>query len=56
MTNVWVIWLQVCVYITKFWSVVVVNCANPANIQVCVRVDQWLIPTISDVIRFDKKR
>ena len=56
MTNFWVVWVQTCVYVTQFWSVVVVNCVNPANIGGCIRVDQWLVPAIGDVIRFNKQR
>jgi len=33
-------------HLTSFWSVVVLNCIQPANWQYCYRVDQWLIPDL----------
>ena len=33
-------------HLTAFWSVVVLNCIQPANWQYCYRVDQWLIPDL----------
>lgn len=33
-------------YLTAFWSVVVMNCIQPANWKYCYRVDQWLIPDL----------
>ena len=33
-------------YVIKFFSVVVVNCLNPANIQVCLPVHEWLLPEV----------
>jgi hypothetical protein len=33
-------------HLTVFWSVVVLNCIQPANWQYCYRVDQWLIPDL----------
>ena len=56
MTNFWVFAGQVGAYVLQFWSVVVVNCVNPANIGGCIRVDQWLVPAIGDVIRFNEQR
>ena len=52
MTNLYLLWA----YIMQFWSVVIVNCANPANIQGCVRVDQWLLPAVNEVVTFYKER
>ena len=33
-------------YLTKFFTVVVVNCLNPVNIQACLPVHEWLLPEI----------
>ena len=33
-------------YVVKFFSVVVVNCLNPANIQACLPVHEWLFPEV----------
>lgn len=33
-------------YLSAFFSVVVVNCLNPANIQACLPVHEWLLPEI----------
>ena len=33
-------------YLTAFWSVVIVNCAQPQNWKYCYRIDQWLIPEV----------
>jgi len=43
-------------YATAFWSVVVMNCIQPVNWQYCYRVDEWLLPEISQGIKiyFDK--
>ena len=43
-------------YLTAFWSVVVMNCIQPANWKYCYRIDQWLIPELHQGIRiyFDK--
>ena len=38
--------LTIINYATAFWSVVVMNCIQPANWQYCYRVDQWLVPEI----------
>lgn len=37
-------------YVIKFFSVVVVNCLNPANIQVCLPVHEWLLPEVKQGI------
>ena len=34
-----------------FWTTVIVNCMHPANMPYCIRLDQWLIPAIGDVMR-----
>ena len=33
-------------YSIKFFSVVVVNCLEPANIQSCLPVHEWLFPEV----------
>ena len=33
-------------YATAFWTVVVVNCAQPVNWEYCKDIDDWLIPGI----------
>ncbi len=33
-------------YFTAFWSVVIMNCIQPANWQVCLPVHKWLLPEI----------
>jgi hypothetical protein len=33
-------------YVFKFFSVVVVNCLEPANIQSCLPVHEWLFPEV----------
>jgi hypothetical protein len=38
--------LTIINYATAFWSVVVMNCIQPANWQYCYRVDQWLVPDL----------
>ncbi len=35
-------------YITAFWSVVVMNCAQPTNWKACLPVHEWLIPSIQE--------
>ena len=44
-------------HVTAFWSVVVMNCVQPANWQYCYRVDEWLLPELSQGVQiyFDKK-
>ena len=44
-------------HVTAFWSVVVMNCIQPANWQYCYRVDEWLLPELSQGVQiyFDKK-
>ena len=36
--------LTIINHLTAFWSVVVMNCIQPANWQYCYRIDQWLLP------------
>jgi len=38
--------LTIINYLTAFWSVVVMNCIQPANWKYCYRIDQWLIPDL----------
>ena len=33
-------------HLTAFWTVVVMNCIQPANWQYCYRIDQWLLPDL----------
>ena len=33
-------------YVFKFFSVVVVGCLNPANIEACLPVNEWLFPEV----------
>ena len=44
-------------HVTAFWSVEVMNCVQPANWQYCYRVDEWLLPELSQGVQiyFDKK-
>ena len=38
--------LTITNYLTAFWTVVVMNCIQPANWQYCYRIDQWLLPDL----------
>ena len=38
--------LTITNYLTAFWSVVVMNCIQPANWQYCVPVHEWLLPEV----------
>jgi hypothetical protein len=38
--------LTIANYLTAFWTVVVMNCIQPANWQYCYRIDQWLLPDL----------
>jgi hypothetical protein len=38
--------LTVINHVTAFWSVVVMNCIQPANWQYCYRIDEWLLPDL----------
>ena len=33
-------------YVTAFWSVVVINCIQPVNLQYCLPVHEWLLPEL----------
>ena len=33
-------------YVTTFWSVVVMNCIQPANWEYCLPIHEWLIPDL----------
>ena len=48
--------LTITNHLTAFWTVVVMNCIQPANWQYCYRIDQWLIPDLHQgmQIYFDK--
>ena len=35
-------------YLTAFWSVVVINCAQPVNWDNCKNLNDWLIPGIQE--------
>ena len=35
-------------YVTAFWSVVIMNCAQPVNWEACLPVHEWLIPSIQE--------
>jgi hypothetical protein len=38
-------------YVTAFWSVVVMNCIQPANWEYCLPVNEWLIPELREGIK-----
>ena len=38
--------LTIINHLTAFWTVVVMNCIQPANWQYCYRIDQWLLPEV----------
>ena len=38
--------LTITSYLTAFWTVVVMNCIQPANWQYCYRIDEWLLPDL----------
>tara|TARA_Y200000002_G_scaffold120955_1_gene99228 strand:+ start:762 stop:977 length:216 start_codon:yes stop_codon:yes gene_type:complete len=38
--------LTITNYMTAFWSVVVMNCIQPANWQYCMPVHEWLLPEV----------
>ena len=48
--------LTIINHLTSFWSVVVMNCIQPANWQYCHHIDQWLIPELGQGIKiyYDK--
>ena len=44
--------LTITNYLTAFWSVVVVNCIQPANWQYCMPVHEWLLPEVMVGIQY----
>ncbi|MAP24852.1 MAG: hypothetical protein CMM87_04900 [Rickettsiales bacterium] len=38
----------ICIYLSAFWSVVVVNCAKPTNWEYCFPVQDWLFPALKE--------
>ena len=42
---------------TAFWTVVVMNCIQPANWQYCLPVHEWLVPELYQGVQiyFDKR-
>ena len=38
--------LTITNHLAAFWTVVVMNCIQPANWQYCYRIDQWLLPDL----------
>ncbi len=38
--------LTIINHVTAFWSVVVMNCVQPANWQYCMPVHEWLLPEV----------
>jgi hypothetical protein len=38
--------LTITNHLTAFWTVVVMNCIQPANWQYCYRIDEWLLPDL----------
>ena len=38
--------LTIMNHLSAFWTVVVMNCIQPANWQYCYRIDEWLIPDL----------
>ena len=45
-------WGNITNYLTAFWSVVVVNCIQPANWQYCMPVHEWLLPEVMVGIQY----
>ena len=45
-------------YASAFWTVVVMNCIQPANWQYCLPVHEWLLPELRVGITmfFDKEK
>ena len=48
--------LTIINHLTTFWTVVVMNCIQPANWQYCMPVHEWLLPELSQGIQiyFDR--
>ncbi len=49
--------LTITNHLAAFWSVVVMNCIQPANWEYCLPVHEWLLPELSQGVQiyFDKK-
>ena len=39
-------------YLWKFFTVVVINCLNPANMVQCLAIGDWVPPAINDLKEF----
>ena len=50
--------LTIVNHVTAFWTVVVMNCIQPANWQYCLPVHEWLLPELRVGITmfFDKEK
>ena len=50
--------LTIINYVSAFWTVVVMNCIQPANWQYCLPVHEWLLPELNVGITmfFDKEK
>jgi hypothetical protein len=48
--------LTIANHLSAFWTVVVMNCIQPANWQYCLPVNEWLVPELIQGIEiyFDK--
>lgn len=40
------------IYISSFLQVMMINCFQPQNLNVCVRVHEWVPPYVSDLHHF----
>jgi hypothetical protein len=50
--------LTIINHVSAFWTVVVMNCIQPANWQYCLPVHEWLLPELRVGITmfFDKEK
>jgi hypothetical protein len=50
--------LTIINHVSAFWTVVVMNCIQPANWQYCLPVHEWLLPELHVGITmfFDKEK
>ena len=39
--------LTIINHVSAFWTVVVMNCIQPANWQYCLPVHEWLLPELN---------
>jgi len=39
---------QLAYYLQAFWSVVILNCAQPVNWEYCLPVQTWLFPALEE--------